>query len=93
MGRLFASGGQGIGSFSLSLSPSNEYSGLISFRMDWLDLPAVQGPEDSPSFLLFSFLPGGCCSVVSLAAGIFLSLRDSQQSCWERPVALERPSA
>ena len=30
-------------SFSLSISPSNEYSGLISFRMDWLNLLAVQG--------------------------------------------------
>ena len=30
-------------SFSCSISPSNEYSGLISFRMDWLDLLAVQG--------------------------------------------------
>ena len=30
-------------SFSFSISPSNEYSGLISFRVDWLDLPAVQG--------------------------------------------------
>ena len=30
-------------SFTLSISPSNEYSGLISFRMDWLDLLAVQG--------------------------------------------------
>jgi len=30
-------------SFSLSISPSNGYSGLISFRMDWLDLLAVQG--------------------------------------------------
>ena len=30
-------------SFSFSISPSNEHSGLISFRMDWLDLPAVQG--------------------------------------------------
>ena len=30
-------------SFSLNISPSNEYSGLISFRMDWLDLLAVQG--------------------------------------------------
>ena len=30
-------------SFSFNISPSNEYSGLISFRMDWLDLPAVQG--------------------------------------------------
>ena len=30
-------------SFSFSISPSNEYSGLICFRMDWLDLLAVQG--------------------------------------------------
>jgi len=30
-------------SFSFSISPSNEYSGLISFRMDWLDLLSVQG--------------------------------------------------
>ena len=30
-------------SFSFSISPSNEYSGLISFRMDWFDLVAVQG--------------------------------------------------
>ena len=30
-------------SLSLSISPSNEHSGLISFRMDWLDLPEVQG--------------------------------------------------
>ena len=29
--------------FSFSISPSNECSGLISFRMDWLDLPSVQG--------------------------------------------------
>ena len=30
-------------SFSFSISPSNEYSGLISFRLDWLDILAVQG--------------------------------------------------
>ena len=30
-------------SFSFSISPSNEYSGMISFRMDWLDVLAVQG--------------------------------------------------
>ena len=30
-------------SCSFSISPSNEYSGLISFRLDWFDLPAVQG--------------------------------------------------
>ena len=34
-------------SFSFSISPSNEYSGLISFRMDWLDLLAVQGTLQS----------------------------------------------
>ena len=34
-------------SFSFSISPSNEYSALISLRMDWLDLLAVQGPLKS----------------------------------------------
>ena len=44
MSQLFASGGQSIGVSALaSISPANEYSGLISFRIDWLDLLAVQG--------------------------------------------------
>ena len=34
-------------SFSLSISPSNEHTGLVSFRMDWLDLLAVQGTHKS----------------------------------------------
>ena len=34
-------------SFSFSISPSSEYSGLISFRMDWLDLLVIQGIEGS----------------------------------------------
>ena len=34
-------------SFSFSISPSNEHPGLISFRMDWLDLLAVQGTHKS----------------------------------------------
>ena len=38
--RLFASGGQSI---RASISPSSDYSGLISLRMDWLDVLAVQG--------------------------------------------------
>ena len=47
MSQLFASGGQSVGvsasvSVSFSISPSNEHLGLISFRMDWLDLLAVQ---------------------------------------------------
>ena len=33
--------------WSFSISPSNEYSGLISFRIDWLDLLAVQGIQES----------------------------------------------
>ena len=39
--RLFTSGGQNVLSFSIS--PSNEYSGLISFTIEWFDLLAVQG--------------------------------------------------
>ena len=34
-------------SFSFSISPSNEYSGLMSFRIDWFDLLAVKGQESS----------------------------------------------
>ena len=41
MSQLFASGGQNIG-FCFNISPSREHPGLISFRMDWLDLLAVQ---------------------------------------------------
>ena len=40
-------------SFILSISPSNEYSGLISFRMDWFDLLAVQGTQESSPTLQF----------------------------------------
>ena len=42
MSQLFTLGGQSW-SFSFSISPFNEHPGLISFRMDWLDLLAVQG--------------------------------------------------
>ena len=42
-GQFFSSGGQSYWSISFSISSSNEYSGLISFRMDWLNLLAVQG--------------------------------------------------
>ena len=43
MSQFFTSGGQGIGSFCFSITPCNEYSGLISFRIDWLELLGVQG--------------------------------------------------
>ena len=42
MSQFFSSGDQSVGSFSFSISPSSEYSRLISFRMHWLDLFAVQ---------------------------------------------------
>ena len=41
--QFFASGGQKYWSFSFSINPSIGYSGLISFKMNWLDLLAVQG--------------------------------------------------
>ena len=44
MSQCFTSGGQ---SFSFNISPSNEHPGLISFRMDWLDLLAIQGTLNS----------------------------------------------
>ena len=43
MSQLFARCGQSSWSFSFSISPSTEHPGLTSFRMDWLDLLAVQG--------------------------------------------------
>ena len=42
MSRLFTSGGQSFGAY-FSISPSNEYLGLIFFRVDWFNLPTVQG--------------------------------------------------
>ena len=42
MSWLFASGGQSIGASASASAPSNKYSGLISFRMDWFDVLAVQ---------------------------------------------------
>ena len=43
MSQVIASGGEKYWSFSFSITPSNEYSVLISFRMNWFDLLAVQG--------------------------------------------------
>ena len=65
MSQLFASGGP---SFSFIINPSNEYSGLISFRMDWLDLLAVQGKRvPKPSQLALK-------NTGSSFAGVFIFL-------------------
>ena len=53
-------------SFSFSISPSNEYLGLIPLRMDWLDLLAVQGTLKSPPTLQFK-------SINSLALSLLYS--------------------
>ena len=58
-------------SFSFSISPSNEYLGLISFRMDWLDLLAVQGTQESsptPQFKSINSLALSCLSSPTLAS-------------------------
>ena len=49
-------------SFSFSVSPSKEYSGLISFRMDWLDLLAAQGTLKSPLTLQFKSINSSALS-------------------------------
>ena len=46
--------------FSFSISPSNEHPGLISFRMDWLDLLAVQGILESSPTLQFKSINSWC---------------------------------
>ena len=47
MNQSFASGGQSIKSLSFSISPSKEHSGLISFRIDWLDLLSPRDFQES----------------------------------------------
>ena len=56
--------------FSFSILPSNEYSGLISFRMDWLDLLAVQGT-------LKSLLQHHTSKASSLLCSAFFRVRDT----------------
>ena len=50
--------------FSFSISPSNEYSGLISFRMDWLDLLAVQGTQESSPTPQFKSIDSSALSLL-----------------------------
>ena len=56
-------------SFSFSTSPSNEYSGLISFRIDWFYLLAVQGDKDSQESSPTAQLKSVNSSVLSLLYG------------------------
>ena len=65
--------------FSFSISPSNEYSELISFRIDWFDLLAVQGPRLSRKCIRHSFIQYSS-QVISLC----LSLGPFPILCYER---------
>ena len=61
-------------SFSFSISPSNEYSGLISFRIDWLDLFAVQGILESSQTPQFKSIDSSVLSF--LYSPILTSIHD-----------------
>ena len=77
-------------SFSLSISPSNEYSGLISFRMDWFDLLGIQGTlksllQNHSLLLLSCFSRVQLCGTLQMAAHQALpSLGFSRQEHWSR---------
>ena len=60
-------------SFSFSMGPSNEYSGLISFRIDWFDLLAIQG-------ILESLLQHQFESIYSLAFSLLYALGSLQNT-------------
>ena len=67
-------------SFSFSISPSNEYSGLISFRVDWLDLLAVQGTLKS---LLQHH--SSKVSILQCSAFFILQLSHPIYDYWKKP--------
>ena len=83
-------------SFSFNISPSSEHPGLISFRMDWLDLPAVQGTLKSLlqqpqckriNSLVLSFLyspllpPAATCCTCNLYNGFPRCLNGKEFAC------------
>ena len=68
--------------FSFSISPSNEYPGLISFRMDWLDLLAVLDSQESsptPQFNLWMWVGLSCFN--SSGDGYVGEILELQQGC------------
>ena len=79
-------------SFSFNINPSNEYSGLISFRMDWLDLLAIQGTHKSPptpqftsiNSLVLSFLYSPTLTSIHIGKTIALT----RQTCVGKVMSL-----
>ena len=76
MNQLFASGGQSIGA-SASVLPKN-IQGLISFRIDWFDLPAVQGTLKS--FLQYH---SSKASILQRLAFFMVQLSQFINDCWK----------
>ena len=82
-------------SFSLSNSPSNEYSGLISFQMDWLDLLAAQGTLESllqhhsskASILQYSAFVIVQLSHPYMPTGKTIALTKAMGLCWQSNVS------
>ena len=80
-------------SFSFSSSPSSEYSGLISFRMDWLDVLAVQGTQESSPTPLFKIINSSVLSF--LYSPPLTSIHDHWKNnsfdetdfCWQNEVS------
>ena len=72
-------------SFSFSISPSNEYSGLISFRMDWLDLLAIQGNLQS---LHTTFKSINSFVLSFLYSPTILSMKFSRPEHWSGSLSL-----
>ena len=60
-------------SFSFSISPSNEYSGLVSFRIDWFDLLAVQR---IPLYLIHNLHNKSCTDVALDCVQLFISMNE-----------------
>ena len=71
MSQFFTSGGQ---SFSFIISLSNEYSGLVSFRMDWLDLLAAQETQESSPTPQFKSINSSALRL--LYGSVITSIRD-----------------
>ena len=64
MSQLFAWGGQSTGVSAFSIIPSKEIPGLISFRMDWLDLLVVQGTQESSPIPQFKSINSSALSLL-----------------------------
>ena len=93
MSQLFASGGQSIGaSASASVLP-NEYSGLISFRIDWFDLLAIREALKSlrqHHNSKASILQGSAFFTVQLSQLYMTTGKTTTLTIWQRDVGKER---